>query len=93
MSNLRSTLYDLLLGAAAGFSLAFFAWIVADRMGGDGSPAFWPFAAVGVLAGVGLLRWVRARRAGGKWIHLLWIPVVLFVVLMTMIVIALRNFQ
>lgn len=93
MSNLRTTLYDAVLGAAAGFSLAFFAWIIADRMGGDGNPPFWPFAVVGVFAGVALLRWLRSRRSGGRWIHLLWVPVVLFVVLMTMIVLALRNFQ
>lgn len=63
-------LYDLVLGVAAGVSLGFFAWIVSDRVGGDGTPPFWPFAAAGAVALVALLRWRRRRRAGGRWIHL-----------------------
>ena len=89
--SLLALAYDLILGVAAGFSVGFFAWIASDRLG-DGTPAFWPFAAAGVLGMFLLVRWARSRRGGGRWIHLLWIPVVLFLTLMAMVAIALRNF-
>lgn len=85
--------YDLILGAAAGFSLGWFAWIFADRLGDDGTPAFWPFAVAGVLGGILLVRWARSHKGTRRWVHVLWIPVLLFVLLMTAIVLALRNFN
>lgn len=84
-----SLLYDLVLGAAAGFSVGFFAWMAADRLGAEGTPVFWPFAAIGMVAGVVVVRWARAR--GGRWVHALWLPVILFVLLMAAVVMALRN--
>ncbi|HAX81250.1 MAG TPA: hypothetical protein DCY40_01625 [Actinobacteria bacterium] len=91
--SVLSFVYDLLLGAAAGFSIGWFAWIFADRIGDDGTPAFWPFAVSGVLGGIALVRWARSRRGTARWVHILWIPVLLFVLLMTAIVLALRNFN
>lgn len=90
--SILANAYDVVLGAAAGFSLGFFAWLAADRLGGDGSPPFWPFAVAGVIGGVVLVRWARSRRGRGRWVHVLWVPVLLFVVLMAAIVVALRNF-
>lgn len=87
-----SFLYDLVLGTAAGFSLGFFAWLMADRIGDSPTPAFWPFAVAGVVGMFLVVRWARSRRGTRRWIHVLWIPVLVFVVLMTMIVVALRNF-
>lgn len=85
--------YDVVLGAAAGFSLGFFAWLIGDRIDqSDGTPDFWPFAVAGVIAGIALVRFARSRKGARRWIHALWIPVLVFVVLMTMIVVALRNF-
>ncbi len=88
-----SVLYDLILGAAAGFSIGFFAWIISDRLGDDGTPPFWPFALAGVIGTILLVRWARSRRGGGRWIHILWIVVAVFVTLMTMIILALRNWN
>ena len=33
-----------MLGTAAGFSLGWFAWLISDRVGGESTPPFWPFA-------------------------------------------------
>ena len=79
--------------AAAGFSLGWFAWIFSDRLGDAGTPKFWPFAVIGVIGGIALVRWARSRKGTRRWVHVLWIPVVLFVLLMTAIVLALRNFN
>lgn len=85
--------YDLVLGAAAGFSLGFFAWLIGDRVdNADGTPDFWPFAAAGVVGGIALVRWARSRKGTRRWVHVLWIPVLLFVLLMAAVVVALRNF-
>ena len=86
-------IYDLILGAAFGFSVGWFAWIFSDRLGDDGTPAFWPFAAIGVVGGILLVRWARSRKGTRRWINVLWIPVLLFVLLMTAIVLALKNFE
>jgi hypothetical protein len=91
--SLLALVYDLILGAAAGFSVGFFAWIASDRIGDDGSPAFWPFAVAGVLGMILLVRWARSRRGGGRWVNVLWIPVLVFVVLISMVVLALRNWN
>lgn len=91
--SLLALVYDLILGAAAGFSVGFFAWIASDRIGDGGTPAFWPFAAAGVLGMILLVRWARSRRGGGRWVNVLWIPVLVFVVLMSMVVLALRNWN
>lgn len=87
---MTSVIYDLVLGAAAGFSIGWFSWLISDRMGDEATPPFWPFAVVGVIGTILLVRWARARRGGGRWINVLWIPVLLFVVLMTAVVLALR---
>lgn len=87
--GLGRVLYESILGIAAGFSLGFFAWLVADRVTNT-ELRFWPWAAAGILFGVIGVRQVSARRNGRGWVHLLWIPVVAFVVLMTMVVLALR---
>jgi dolichyl-phosphate-mannose--protein O-mannosyl transferase len=81
--------YQSLLGVASGFSLGWFAWIIAGRQ--MTGPPFWPFAAVGILLGVAVVRMAASSPRGRKWVHALWIPVVAFVALMTAIVIALRN--
>jgi drug/metabolite transporter (DMT)-like permease len=85
------TVYQFLLGVAGGFSLGWFAWIVADRLGGDATPPFWPFAVAGAIVGVLIVQAAGGTPRGRKWVNLLWIPVVAFVVLMTAIVMALRN--
>lgn len=86
------TVYQTLLGVAGGFSLGWFGWIFADRFFAV-SPElpFWPFAAGGVVIGLLLVSAMGRTARGRKWINVLWIPVVAFVVLMTAIVIALRN--
>jgi dolichyl-phosphate-mannose--protein O-mannosyl transferase len=81
--------YQSLLGVASGFSLGWFAWIIAGRQMSD--PPLWPFAAVGIFLGVVIVRMAASTPKGRKWVHALWIPVVAFVVLMTAVVIALRN--
>ena len=45
----------------------------------------------GVIGTILQVRWARSRRGGGRWIHILWIVVAVFVTLMTMIILALRN--
>lgn len=87
--GLGRLLYESVLGIAAGFSLGWFTWLIADRFT-DPSLALWPFTVVGIVVGVTLVRWISTRKAGRGWVHALWIPVVLFVVLMTMVVLALR---
>jgi hypothetical protein len=82
--------YQSLLGIASGFSLGWFAWIIADRRI-DSIPPFWPFALIGVVLGVILVRLAAATPRGRRLVHLLWIPVVAFVGLMTAIVVALRT--
>jgi hypothetical protein len=82
-------LYESVLGLAAGFSLGWFAWLIGDRFTDDALP-FWPFAVGGIIFGVTIVRFLSSRRSGRRWVHLLWIPVVLFVVLMTAVIMALR---
>ena len=89
--SILTTIYDVILGAAAGFSIGWFAWIFSDRLGDDGTPQFWPFALAGVIGGIALVRWARSRKGARRWINVLWIPVLLFVLLMAAIVMALRN--
>jgi CDP-diglyceride synthetase len=83
------TVYQSVLGVASGFSLGWFAWVIAGRQLAD--PPLWPFAAVGILLGVGTARAAGSRPRGRSWVHALWIPVVAFVLAMTAIVIALRS--
>jgi hypothetical protein len=87
--GLGRLLYESVLGIAAGFSLGWFAWLIADRLT-DRDLLFWPFAAGGILFGVTIVRFMSARRGGRRLVHLLWIPVVLFVVLMAAIIMALQ---
>lgn len=82
--------YQFLLGVAGGFSLGWFAWIFASRLGGNATLPFWPFALVGAIAGVLIVQAAGRTARGRKWITLMWIPVVAFLVLMTAIVMALR---
>jgi hypothetical protein len=91
--SLLSRIYDVVLGGAAGFSIGWFAWIFSDRLGDDGTPLFWPFALAGVIGGIALVSWARSRRGSGRWVHILWIPVLLFILLLGAIVMALRNFN
>jgi len=91
--SVLSFIYDLVLGAAAGFSVGFFAWLISDRVGDATTPAFWPFAVAGVLGMTLVVRWARGRKGGGRWIHVLWIPVILFLALMAMIAWALSRFS
>lgn len=90
--GLARVLYESVLGLAAGFSLGFFAWMVADRVT-EAAMVFWPWAAGGMVFGVTVVRLISTRRPGRGWVHLMWIPVVLFVVLMTMLILALRAFE
>lgn len=94
-SALRHTFYDILLAVLAGFAVGWFAWVFGGRLIGTDTTEtpLWPFAAVGVVGVFALIKWARSRRPEPGWIHLLWIPVVLFVVLMTLIVMALNNFN
>jgi len=87
--GLGRLLYESILGIAAGFSLGWFTWLIADRFT-DADLLFWPSAAGGIVFGVTIVRWVSTRRSGRGWVHALWIPVVLFVALMAMVVLALR---
>lgn len=82
-------LYESILGLAAGFSLGWFAWLISDRVT-DGTLRFWPFAVGGVIFGVTIVRFISTRQSGRGWVHLLWIPVLLFTVLMAAIIMALR---
>jgi drug/metabolite transporter (DMT)-like permease len=84
------TVYQFLLGVAGGFSLGWFAWVFSDRLGGDSTPPFWPFAVAGAIVGVLIAQAASGTARGRKWINLLWIPLVAFVVLMTAIIMALR---
>jgi hypothetical protein len=85
-------LYESILGLAAGFSVGWFTWLIADRLT-DQTLALWPFAVGGIVLGVTVVRYISTRRTGRGSVHLLWIPVVLFVILMSMIVLALRAFE
>ena len=82
-------IYDLILGAASGFALGFFAWLASDRIT-DTSQPFWPWAVGGVVVLFFVVRWARQNRGTRRWVHLLWIPVLAFVALMTMVILALR---
>jgi hypothetical protein len=90
--GLGRLLYESILGLAAGFSIGWFAWLIADRFS-DADLAFWPFATTGVVLGVTVVRYLSTRRTGRGWVHLLWIPVALFVALMVAVVLALRAFE
>lgn len=87
--GLGRLLYESILGVAAGFSLGWFAWLFTDRFVDD-TLALWPFAVGGILVGVTLVRWISTRRSARGWVHALWIPVIAFVGLMTLVVLALR---
>lgn len=87
--GLGRLLYESVLGVAAGFSLGWFAWLISDRVT-DSDLLFWPFAAGGILFGVTIVRFMSTRRGGRRWVHMLWIPVILFVVLMAAVIMALR---
>jgi hypothetical protein len=63
--------------------------LIADRFA-DTDLVLWPFAVGGMVLGVTLVRWISTRKSGRGWVHALWIPVVLFVGLMTLIILALR---
>jgi len=82
-------LYESILGIAAGFSLGWFTWLIADRFS-DRSLQGWPFLIGGVVVGVTMVRWISTRRSGRGWVHVLWIPVIAFVGLMILIILALR---
>ncbi|OFW63370.1 MAG: hypothetical protein A2135_01740 [Actinobacteria bacterium RBG_16_67_15] len=83
--SLRCT-YHLVLGITSGFAVGAFVWMISgsDRL-------FWPYPVAGIVvmtaATLALARW-----KGGRLVHLLWIPVALFLALMAMVAIALRNF-
>lgn len=85
-------LYDILLGGLAGLAFGFFAWLSADRLT-DGNPPFWPWAMGGIVALIVFVRWARAHRATRHWVHLLWIPVAVFIALIAMVILALRAFN
>jgi len=87
--GLGRLLYETVLGLAAGFSIGWFAWLIGDRLA-DATPPFWPFAIGGIIFGVTIVRFISTRRSGRGWVHLLWIPVLLFVVLLGAIIMALR---
>ena len=84
--------YQLLLGLASGFAVGVFAWMIAGRFIDTGE-TLWPYTVTGIIVMTVTVRALAARPGGRRWIHLLWIPVVLFVALMTMVIIALRNFE
>ena len=96
----RPTAYDAALALLGGSSLGWFAWwftgayVVSDGTGGSGIP-LWVFEVLGVAAVFFLLMRVRSRsedaQRRSRWVHLLWIPVILFVLLMIQVVLTLRN--
>jgi len=89
----RSLAYDLVLGLAAGFSIGWFAWWAGGGISVSPKP-FWPFAAAGIVGTFGLIRWARRQRSSARrLVHLLWIPFILFLLLMAAVVVALRNFE
>lgn len=88
---LLALVYQLLLGAASGFALGFFAWMAADRFAHTTQP-LWPYVGAGIVLMTVAVRAMATRRAGQRWMHLLWIPVLLFAALMAMVIVALRNF-
>jgi len=83
------TLYQAFLALAAGFSLGWFAWLIASRVGTT-TPPLWPYAAAGVLVGFAVVWRMAKTDRGRKWMAILWIPVVALVALMTAVVMALR---
>jgi uncharacterized membrane protein len=83
----RAWAYHLILGAASGFAVGCFAWFTV----GETNP-LWPYAAAGVVLMIAAVRFLAVRRGTRRRIHLLWIPVVLFLALMAAVVLALRNF-
>jgi hypothetical protein len=84
-------LYELVLGVAAGFSLGFFTWVMADRFIQSDRLPLWPFAITGTVAISAIVFWARRSPGKGRWIHLMWVPVGVFVVLMALVVMALRR--
>jgi len=86
-----SLAYQLILGLASGVALGFFGWIAADRMTEAAQPA-WPYLVAGALVMTLLVRVLAARKGSRRWMHLLWIPVAIFALLMAMVIVALRNF-
>lgn len=91
--RLRST-YDVVLVLLAGSTLGWFGWWFLGGYGSGSGPALWLWEAAGVALAWFGVRWLRGRRPEGRSraVHLLWIPVVLFVLLMIAVIMALRNF-
>jgi cell division protein FtsW (lipid II flippase) len=85
-----SFVYQVFLGVASGVALGFFGWIVADRMTDAAQPA-WPYLVAGAILMTVIVRALAARKGSRRWIHLLWIPVAVFALLMAMVIMALRN--
>lgn len=87
--------YDVMLVLFAGPAIGWFAWWFGGSYGGAESPPLLLFVLAAMVATFLVVRWLRQRSPSGRswWVHLLWIPVVLFVALMAAVIMALRNWQ
>lgn len=91
----RPGAYDIVLAIVAGASLGWFSWWFLDGYGGGSRLPLVVHQIVATGLTVALVRWRAARTPGGRrwWVHLLWVPAVLFLLLMGAVVYALRTWQ
>lgn len=87
--------YDGIVSLFGGAALGWFGWWFLDGYGSDSNLPLVVWELAGVVVAFVLARWLRSRSSSGRsrWIHLLWIPVALFVLLMVAVIMALRNWQ
>jgi hypothetical protein len=98
MSTARSSasrIYDILLAVFGGSALGWFAWWFLDGYGSGSRIPYVVYAIAGIALAFWLILIARRRSPSGRsWaVHLLWIPAVLFVLLMAAVLVALRNWQ
>lgn len=92
----RSRVYEYILIVLGGATIGWFVWWFGDGYGGGSRFPLWLYEIVGMVLAFGLVRWLRGRgspSARRKWVHLLWVPVVLWAFLMVAVIIALMRWQ
>lgn len=87
--------YDVVLALLGGSALGWFGWWFLDGYGSGARLPLVVWAVVGTVLAYVTIGSLRSRSGSGRsrWVHLLWIPVALFVALMVSVVLALRNWQ